>query len=510
MSFTSWQFAIFLPTVFVLFHLVPGRFKFWIMLLASWYFYMSWQPIFILVLLYSTLVSYGAAFPIHAAKSDHSRKIWLWIGVTATLAPLVLFKYFNFINEQIAQSVGLTKVVDVTFTLPVGISFFTFQALSYLIDVYRRDVAAESSFSVYALYKAFFPQLVAGPIERATHLLPQMAELARSPTLQRFKFNDQNSRDGLRLILWGLFKKLAIADNLAVIVSEIFDGNKAYSGPMLLIGAYFFAYQIYCDFSGYTDIARGCAKLFGFDLMHNFRSPYRARSIQEFWQRWHISLSTWFRDYVYRPLGGSRVSFARWVFNILVVFLLSGIWHGANWTFLVWGALHGSYYICGRLTEKLRRYATDGLRLTNSPPWHVVQIVITFHLVVLAWVFFRASDIGSAIDILAKILGEAPRAATTIMADILAGRAALNSGYWAQALHVHPSQFAMIWNGGTLIVISMVIVLETVDFLRERTKLGATFLVGPIVLRWGAYYALAVATLVVAPLGSKQFIYFQF
>lgn len=510
MSFTSWHFAIFLPVVFLLFHAVPGKLKFWVMLFASLYFYMSWQPIFILVLFYSTLVSYASAYPISRATSDKTRRLWLWLGVALTLAPLMLFKYFNFLNEQIGLIAGSPKPFDVTFALPIGISFFTFQALSYIIDVYRHDAGLERSLPVYTLYKAFFPQLVAGPIERATHLLPQMSDLARRPWLPKFAFNDGDARDGLRLILWGLFKKLVIADNLAVLVDELFTGYKAYSGPMLLVGAYFFAYQIYCDFSGYTDIARGCAKLFGFDLMENFRSPYRSRSIHEFWQRWHISLSTWFRDYVYRPLGGNRVSFGQWTVNILLVFLLSGLWHGANWTFLVWGGLHAFYYIFGRLTERHRHSIQDFLRIRHLRIWHVAQTIGTFNLVAFAWIFFRADDVRSAMHIAAKILLDVPEAFGKFLSQLARGQAAFNETYLANLFQTLPHQFSMFWNGGTMAVVLMVFLLETVDYLRDKPQVRGAFLSAPVYLRWTSYYALAIGTVVMAPFGSKQFIYFQF
>lgn len=517
MSFTSLQFAIFLPVVTALFFIVPPRFKLWVMLLASWYFYMSWQPIFILVLLYSTLASYAVAYPI-AATGGRVRQTWLWIGVALTLAPLILYKYFNFLNAQLGDLLGRTMpsgapgALDLSFTLPIGISFFTFQALSYIIDVYRKDVMVEPSFSIYALYKAFFPQLVAGPIERATHLLPQIAKLGREASSTQFQFDAARTSAGLRLILWGLFKKLVIADNLAVLVDELFSGHASYNGAQLLIGSYFFAYQIYCDFSGYTDIARGCARIFGFELMENFRAPYCSRSIREFWQRWHISLSTWFRDYVYRPLGGNRTSEQRWALNIMVTFLLSGMWHGANWTFLIWGALHGFYYMVGRATERPRRYLASLLLYDRLPDFvrGFVQVFIIFHLVVLAWVFFRAPDLTSAVSILRKIAHDVPPMLMQLAADTLALRVDTTATYWAQLMHLELASFLLLWNPGTKLVVAAIVVLEVVDYLRERPLVARTFLAVPWPMRWLAYYAVVGAVLVLAPFGSKQFIYFQF
>ena len=513
MSFASLHFAIFLPLVVLAYFYLPGRFKWPLLLAASWYFYASWEPIFLLLLLYSTVASWVGGSLIAGSDSRRNAKAWLWISVAAVLAPLVLFKYFNFINAQLAELLALhrPRVFDVTFVLPLGISFFTFQALSYVIDVYRGDVPAERHFGIYALYKAFFPQLVAGPIERATRLLRTMQRLKCKPDSIEFAFDAARVSSGLRLVLWGLFKKLVIADSLAPIVDEIYAGPTYYDGVLLLVATYAFAYQIYCDFSGYSDIARGIARMLGIDLMLNFRRPYASVDVQEFWRRWHISLSSWFRDYVYFPLGGDRVGPWRWLLNVFVVFVLSGVWHGANWTFVAWGALHGTYYAVGRFTRPIRSWIRTSNRWT-SPVWSAWRVLVTFHLIAFAWIFFRADSLTSALVICDKVLAEW----LNFMGRLIHGlvRLPLAGTDWfpivQDIVRLPPAETFLLWNEGTRAVMAGILVMELVEWLGEHTTAVRWFPRWPLPVRWSAYAAVIVAVAILAPFGSKQFIYFQF
>ena len=330
MLFNSCEYLIFLPVVFALYWLFPQKYK-WILLLgASYYFYMSWKAEYLALIVFVTVVSYAAAFLIENTRSILGRRIILIIGILISLSLLFVFKYFNFIalsiNGVLESFRREARIPLLEVILPVGISFYTFQTMSYVVDVYRGKVSAEKNLGIYATFVSFFPQLVAGPIERTSNLLPQIK--------RNHYFEYSKAVYGMRLMLWGYFKKLVIADNLSPFVERVFNDPYSYNGFALLLSTIFFTFQIYCDFSGYSDIAIGTAKLFGIDLMTNFKSPYYSTSIKEFWSRWHISLSTWFKDYVYIPLGGNRVSKLRNYFNYLITFLISGLWHGANWTFV--------------------------------------------------------------------------------------------------------------------------------------------------------------------------------
>ena len=354
---------------------------------------MCWNPSYVVLIFFSTLVSYITAIQMGKAVSKQKRKGYLIAGLVANLSVLFFYKYFNFINDSVG---AIFDRFDVFYgvsgfevLLPIGISFYTFQTLSYIIDVYRGEKEPEKHLGVFALYVSFFPQLVAGPIERSTRLLPQF--------YKKFDFDYDRVSDGLKLVLWGLFKKVVIADRLAIYVNEVFNNPGDYQGIPVILACYFFAFQIYCDFSGYTDIAIGSSKVMGFDLMDNFKRPYFSKSISEFWRRWHISLSTWFRDYLYIPLGGNKVGRWRWHYNILVVFILSGLWHGANWTFVVWGALHGFYMLFAVWTKSIREKFIMLVGLNNYTIVHkYLKVLITFHLVTFAWIFFRANSIPDA------------------------------------------------------------------------------------------------------------------
>jgi D-alanyl-lipoteichoic acid acyltransferase DltB (MBOAT superfamily) len=400
MLFNSLDFAIFLPIVFILYWFVfkkSLKLQNLLVVAASYVFYGWWDWKFLSLIIFSTVIDYSIGNALSKTSELGKRKVLLWVSILVNLGFLGFFKYFNFFidNFKSAFSVfGYELGVDsLNIILPVGISFYTFQTLSYTIDVYRGNLKPTKDFVAFSAFVCFFPQLVAGPIERATNLLPQF--------LKDRKFEYSKAVDGMRQILWGLFKKVVIADNCAQFANEIFNNHTDYNGSTLLLGAVFFTFQIYGDFSGYSDIAIGTSRLFGFDLKQNFAFPYFSRDIAEFWRRWHISLSTWFRDYLYIPLGGSRGGTWMKVRNTFIIFIVSGFWHGANWTFIVWGALNAVYFLPLLLLKKNRtnlgvvaenRYLPN-LRETGS-------MLLTFSLTVLAWIFFRANDIGHAIDYL--------------------------------------------------------------------------------------------------------------
>lgn len=400
MLFNSIQFAIFLPIVFLLywwvFDSLIGKSKWQLMLqnaflvVASYVFYGWWDWRFLLLIALTSLCSWGSGIFIGKAKTKRKAKLWMWLNIILNIGILAVFKYYDFFVTEFARLFHLsTDGLLLKVILPVGISFYTFQALSYTIDVYRGKIEPTKDIVAFFAFIAFFPQLVAGPIERATNLLPQF--------LKKCEFNYNNATDGMRLILWGLFKKIVVADNCALFVDQVFSSSNSQSGSTLLLAAIFFTFQIYCDFSGYSDIAIGTAKLFGIKLMRNFNVPYFSRNIAEFWRRWHISLTTWFRDYVYIPLGGSRVSKAKVVRNVFVIFLLSGFWHGANWTFIAWGAYHSILFLPLILMDKNRKFTNtvaEGRKLPTLK--ETGQMLLTFILAMLGWILFRAENINQA------------------------------------------------------------------------------------------------------------------
>jgi D-alanyl-lipoteichoic acid acyltransferase DltB (MBOAT superfamily) len=397
MLFNSLSFLVFLLVVATVHFALPFRLRWAWLLGASCFFYMQFIPGYILILFVTIVIDYYAALAIERTSDPLKRRRYLGISIISVCAVLFLFKYFNFFNENVsylARVVGWNYPIGaLRIILPIGLSFHTFQSLSYVIEVYRGKQKAEHHFGIYSLYVMYFPQLVAGPIERPQNLLWQFK--ARKP------FDWVMFRDGLLLAIWGLFKKVAIADCVAQYVDAAYDNYTMHTGTTLLLATYLFAIQIYCDFSGYSDIARGVSRIFGVELMKNFETPYFAASVSEFWSRWHISLSTWFRDYVYIPLGGNRVSNLRNFYNLMTVFLISGFWHGANWTFIIWGALHGAYVIAERAWGLLRPAPH-----ASPVAWHrrFVRILITFHLTLIAWVFFRAPSVHVSFAILRKIV----------------------------------------------------------------------------------------------------------
>lgn len=403
MNFNSLTFLIYYPIVLALYFVLPLKFR-WVMLLAaSYYFYMSWNASLIFLILFTTVISWICSVVIEKTQSPAKKKLCLLITLVVSLGVLFFFKYYNFLAESIAGLAALFGAPSQDWTLnlilPVGISFYTFQTLSYAIDVYRGDVKTEFHFGYYALFVSFFPQLVAGPIERPDNLLPQLKT--------ENKFNLDDAVVGLKRMLVGFFKKVVVADLLAEYVNTVYNSPETASGLAIVIASCMFAVQIYCDFSGYTDIAIGCSRVMGIRLMKNFDRPYSARTIKEFWARWHISLSTWFRDYLYIPLGGSRCSRARHMTNLMIVFLVSGLWHGADWTFVLWGFLHGAYQIVGNLTFSFRKKLTDALHIDrNSAGFRAYQTAVTFVLVTFAWMFFRANNTAELTILLRRLFTE--------------------------------------------------------------------------------------------------------
>ena len=400
MLFNSLQFAIFLPIVFLLYWFVFDRFiskskhqlrlQNAFVVVASYVFYGWWDWRFLLLIAFTSFCSWGSGLLIGKAGTKKEAKTWTTLNIVLNLGILAMFKYYDFFVTEFAQLFHIsTDGLLLKVILPVGISFYTFQALSYSIDVYRKKIEPTKNIVAFFAFISFFPQLVAGPIERATNLLPQF--------LRKREFCYDTAVDGMRQILWGLFKKVVVADNCAVYVDQVFSTYTEQAGSTLLLAAIFFTFQIYCDFSGYSDIAIGTAKLFGIKLMRNFNVPYFSRDIAEFWRRWHISLTTWFRDYVYIPLGGSRVSQAKVIRNTFVIFLVSGFWHGANWTFIVWGGYHAILFLPLILAGKNRKYTNQIAEGRILPTIKETgQMLLTFVLVVIGWVIFRAESIGQA------------------------------------------------------------------------------------------------------------------
>jgi len=414
MIFNSFQFLYFLPIVFGLYWFVFGRNGKWqnfLLLAASYYFYACWDWRFLFLLIFSTGLDYYTGLKMADAANKSAKRFWFWLSIGINLGFLGVFKYFNFFAESfgdLLSGFGFTAdMPTLQVILPVGISFYTFHGLSYVIDIYNDKIKPERNVVDYSLFVSFFPLLVAGPIERATHLLPQ---------IQRERIFDYDKAvDGLRQILWGLFMKVVVADNCAIVVNEVFDNPEQQSSGNLAIGAIFFAFQIYGDFAGYSNIALGTARLFGVELLRNFAFPYFSRDIAEFWRRWHISLSTWFRDYLYIPLGGSKGGLPMQVRNTLIIFLVSGFWHGANWTFIVWGALN-AIFIMPLVIFKLNRKNTNIVAENSNLPSvrEILQMTLTFGLTVIAWIFFRAESVTKAWEYIMRMFSSDAIGAPTI------------------------------------------------------------------------------------------------
>ena len=487
MLFNSLNFAIFLPIVFILYWFATKgnlRLQNILLLVASYFFYACWDWRFLFLLIFSTLLDYFTGIKIHEAVSRKNKIIWLWLSIGINLGFLGVFKYYNFFADSFAHALSLlglqANFVTLQVILPVGISFYTFHGLSYVLDIYYKRIKPERNFIDYSVFVSFFPLLVAGPIERATHLLPQI--------LKKREFDYAKAVDGLRQILWGLFKKMVIADSCAEYANTIFNNSAAYSGTTLVLGALFFAFQIYCDFSGYSDIALGTARLFGIDLLRNFAFPYFSRDIAEFWRRWHISLSSWFRDYLYNPLGGSKGGMWMKIRNTFIIFIVSGFWHGANWTFIIWGLLN-AIYIMPSIIFKTNRNNLDIVAKGKYLPTlkEIFSMAFTFGLTLIAWIFFRAKDVQHAFSYI-KSIGKGLLYKSSYYETI--NFLHLKLGYFLPSLMV------------------LFILIEWIG--REQQYAIANFgLKWYKPLRWAFYYTIVLFIFLFAG-KEQQFIYFQF
>tara|TARA_B110000503_G_scaffold11200_1_gene15271 strand:+ start:54 stop:1502 length:1449 start_codon:yes stop_codon:yes gene_type:complete len=482
MLFNSIDFAIFLPIVFLLYWFVANKnlkLQNFLIVVASYLFYGWWDWRFLSLILFSTLIDYSVGIRLSKQDNISKRKILLWISILVNLGFLGFFKYYNFFLDNFITAFSFfgtpINVKGLNIILPVGISFYTFQTLSYTIDVYKRKLEPTKDFIAFTAFVSFFPQLVAGPIERATHLLPQFHK--------RRKFDYALAVDGMRQILWGLFKKIVIADNCAEFANQIFNNSADMNGSTLVLGAIFFTFQIYGDFSGYSDIAIGTSRLFGFNLKQNFAFPYFSRDISEFWRRWHISLSTWFRDYLYIPLGGSRGGTWMKIRNTFIIFIVSGFWHGANWTFIVWGALNALYFLPLLLTNNNRNNLETVAKGKLFPNLKELSfILLTFGLTVFAWIFFRADNIGHAISYISEIL--------------------------SSSLFSIP-KFTDMRGGLTTIILVAIFVLVEWKGREGQYAIAHLGIKWKRPLRYAMYYAIIIA---IFHFGGKeqQFIYFQF
>lgn len=478
MLFNSAGYIVFFTIVCLVYFILPKKLKRVFLLLASYFFYSCWNLKYSLLMLFSTVATYGTAIAMDMVEAKKKKKLYLGLCFFVNLAILFVFKYYSFTVNFINKILGIAAlsidmpVIDVL--LPVGISFYTFQALGYIVDVYRGEIKAERNFINYALFVSFFPQLVAGPIERSKNLLAQIDTLGT----RRY----ENLSKGLLYILWGFFLKLVIADRAAIFVNQVFDSYQGYSYIFLCYGALLFAVQIYCDFYSYSIIAKGSAKVLGYDLMDNFRAPYLSKSITEFWRRWHISLSTWFKDYLYIPLGGNRKGAFRKHLNVLIVFLVSGLWHGANYTFVLWGLIHGIFNIL----EDSFKGITKGIR--DNFIYRNIRRLITFVVAVLSFVIFRSKNIGAA---KAYLLGILKGQAGTMDASI-----------------AFPYEDTVI----LLIAIAILVVIDILIY--NKVKLADNIERRSLVIRWPIYIFLLIATLIFGIYGpgysEAQFIYFQF
>ena len=475
MLFNSIEFLLFLPIVFLLYWFVFNKnlkSQNLLILVSSYIFYGWWDYRFLSLIFLSTIVDYIIGLNIPKQDSEKKQKLLLLCSVLFNLSVLGFFKYYNFFVDSwidLFSSVGyeIKSVWTLNIILPVGISFYTFQTMSYTIDIYRKKLEPTKDIISFASFVSFFPQLVAGPIERASNLLPQIL------TKREFKY--EQGVQGLRLILWGMFKKVVIADSLAPSVDNIFSNYQGFGGGVLWLGAIYFAFQIYCDFSGYSDIAIGTSKLFGFELMSNFKFPYFSRNIGEFWRRWHISLSTWFRDYLYIPLGGSKEGKLKGIRNIFIIFLISGFWHGANWTFIFWGLFHAILFIPSFVLNTNRKYTTSiiGENTFLPSPRELLQVGITFVLVTISWVFFRSETIEDSFDFLYKMIFE--------------------------------FNFPKIYNF-ELIIIFTLIIIDYLIRINERN----IFSFNNKLVKYFIYIIFTISILVFYSNSNSEFIYFQF
>jgi D-alanyl-lipoteichoic acid acyltransferase DltB (MBOAT superfamily) len=479
MIFNSLHFLVFFSIILAAYYSVAHRFRWPLLLLASCYFYMVFIPKYILILFALILIDYAAGILIEGSAGTR-RRTMLVISLAANIGMLAFYKYFNFLNDNLTVLLSALHLgnpaSNLDILLPIGLSFHTFQSMSYTIEVYRGNQRAERHLGYYALYVLFFPQLVAGPIERPQNLLHQF----RKETV----FDHDRVTDGLKLMLWGFFKKVVIADRLTVLVDRVYSSPGAHNGSALALATYFFAFQIYCDFSGYSDIAIGAAQTLGVGLMNNFNRPYYSKSISEFWKRWHISLSTWFKDYLYIPLGGNRTGRSRWYFNLFVTFLISGLWHGANWTYLLWGAIHGTYLVFAIATKDFRERIGRWTGLAARPEARkFFQVFVTFHLAAFAWIAFRARSVSDASLVARKIL------------DFRAWRAPTDLG---------------LGRGEILLALGTIAFMEAVHLMERHRNVRHLLKEKPAAVRGLVYAGLVLSILFFGKFTSHSFIYFQF
>lgn len=497
MLFNSIEFLIFFPIVVLLYFIMPKRFRQFYLLICSYYFYMCWNAKYAILLFFSTFVTYIIGLLVGIISKEETdrkklflRKVFVGFGFTLNLSILFFFKYMDFLISNLNIALGNmgAPLIHIPFdiVLPVGISFYIFQALGYTIDVYRGDLKAEKNLIKYAVFVSFFPQLVAGPIERSANLLNQFDET--------HKFDFERAKNGILLMLWGFFQKVIIADRITMLVDNIYNHPQYYEGFAIAIATVFFAFQVYCDFAGYTNIARGASQIMGFRLINNFDSPYFARSVAEFWRRWHISLSTWFRDYLYFPLGGSRNGNKKSCRNIMIVFLVSGIWHGASWTFVIWGALNGLYQVFGKIFAPVRKKVYQKFNVNEDAFSHkLMQTIFTFCLVDFAWIFFRAQDLKTAFLIIERMF-------TSFNPWIFFDETLWQLGLTQQEF---------------MIGILAIIVLLVVDYWHYKGKqLRQILSQQGIWFRWSCYISAIFIILIFGIYGpgfdANQFIYFQF
>ena len=475
MLFNSIHFFAFFILVTTSYFVLPHRFRWFLLLASSCYFYMAFLPIYILILGFTIVIDYFAGIWLEET-SGKKRRLFLILSLVANIGVLAVFKYYNFLNGNLStllNSIGYhNHIPNLSILLPIGLSFHTFQAMSYTIEVYRGNQKAERNFGIYSLYVMFYPQLVAGPIERPQNLLHQFYE--------EHYFEVERIIDGLKMMLWGFFKKLVIADRLALFVNAVYNNPDHHTGTTLVVATLFFAFQIYCDFSGYSDIAIGAAKVMGFKLMTNFNRPYFSRSISEFWKRWHISLSTWFKDYLYISLGGNRVSVKRIYFNLFFVFAVSGLWHGANWTFIVWGALNGFYLVFSIVSKKLRESIHKVLLLDRIPRIHnAIKIFSTFVLACISWVFFRANSMSDAFLVLKR--------------SFTGGK-------------MYTEDMSLLANSGFAILLLLILEIKREYYADKKTVFSS----GNLYVRSLAYSFVIALILLFGVFDGGQFIYFQF
>lgn len=486
MLFNSIEFLLFFPIVTMIYFFLPQTWRWGWLLFASCVFYMAFIPAYIFILLITITIDYWAARWISTA-SGKAKKRYLLISIIATCMVLFVFKYYNFFINSVATVAQLLHwnypYTTLAIILPIGLSFHTFQSLSYVIEVYRGTQKPEKHFGIYALYVMFYPQLVAGPIERPQNLLHQFYE--------KHLFDYTRVASGLKLMAWGLFKKVVIADRLAGMVDQVYSNPSSFSGPEVVLATIFFSIQIYCDFSGYSDIARGSARVMGFNIMQNFRIPYLAKSVSEFWRRWHISLSTWFRDYVYIPLGGSRVPYWNWQLNLFITFLISGLWHGANWNYVIWGALHGCLLIIENIGKVFIKKVNLSVAFFETKLGTVLRICSTYCVVTLSWIFFRSKSMSEVYAVFSAIFRP--------WTDLNGVVSMMNT-----------ITKVTVTQTEACITFGMLLVLILVDWVQEKHQITMLFQRKPLWFRWACYYSIVLFIILFGITENNQFIYFQF